>query len=59
MSLVSAERASEEHDLILVSACLLGIDCRYDGESCPNARVSALATRGKVMSKETLPEDQM
>ena len=27
---------------ILVSACLLGIPCRYDGKSMPNERVMAL-----------------
>ena len=30
---------------ILVSACLLGIKCRYDGRSVPNERVKALAKK--------------
>ena len=30
---------------ILVSACLLGVCCRYDGESKPNADVIALRDR--------------
>ena len=30
---------------IIVSACLLGIPCRYDGRSCPNGKVIALAKR--------------
>lgn len=30
---------------ILVSACLLGTPCRYDGQSKPNAEVMALAER--------------
>jgi len=30
---------------ILVSACLLGIKCRYDGRSVPNERVIALAEK--------------
>ncbi len=30
---------------ILVSACLLGTPCRYDGASKPNARVMALSAR--------------
>ena len=30
---------------ILVSACLLGVCCRYDGESKPNASVTALRER--------------
>lgn len=27
---------------LLISACLLGLRCRYDGESCPNLAVEAL-----------------
>jgi uncharacterized protein YbbK (DUF523 family) len=50
MNLVSAERKEQGHDLTLVSACLLGIACRFDGQSCPNAKLNALATRGKVVS---------
>lgn len=30
---------------ILVSACLLGINCRYDGKSKPNEKVIRLATK--------------
>ena len=30
-------------DAILVSACLLGVPCRYDGKSKPNAAVKALS----------------
>ena len=30
---------------VLVSACLLGICCRYDGKSKPNEKVMALAER--------------
>ncbi|MCR5300365.1 MAG: DUF523 domain-containing protein [Erysipelotrichaceae bacterium] len=30
---------------IIVSACLLGIPCRYDGKSCPNERVLKLAEK--------------
>ena len=30
-------------EAILVSACLLGVPCRYDGKSLPNAAVAALA----------------
>lgn len=46
---VNAEPRVQEHDLILVSACLLGVACRYDGESCHSAKVNALATRGEVL----------
>ena len=28
--------------IILVSRCLLGCACRYDGQSCPNEKVLAL-----------------
>ena len=27
---------------ILVSACLLGVNCRYKGDSCPNAKIIGL-----------------
>lgn len=30
---------------IIVSACLLGLPCRYDGKSCPNERVLKLAEK--------------
>ena len=30
---------------LLISACLLGVRCRYDGESCPNLAVEALMKR--------------
>ena len=30
---------------LLISACLLGVRCRYDGESCPNLAVEALMER--------------
>ena len=30
---------------IVVSGCLLGIPCRYDGKSCPNERVLKLAEK--------------
>lgn len=49
MNFVSAERKEHECALILVSACLLGVACRFDGQSCPNAKLNALATQGKVL----------
>jgi uncharacterized protein YbbK (DUF523 family) len=33
----------------LVSACLVGIPCRYDGGSRPNDQLQDLAARGKVL----------
>ena len=36
-------------DLILVSACLLGVVCRYDGKSCPVAKLRDLAIHGRVV----------
>jgi uncharacterized protein YbbK (DUF523 family) len=35
--------------LLLVSACLVGIPCRYDGDSCPDDQLQALVTQGKVL----------
>ena len=35
--------------LLLVSACLVGIPCRYDGGSCPHDRLQALAAQGDVL----------
>ena len=35
--------------MILVSACLLGCACRYDGQSKPNPLVQELARRGLAM----------
>ena len=34
---------------ILVSACLLGLQCRYDGESRPNGAVLALAEKHQLV----------
>ena len=39
-----------EHGLSLVSACLLGVACRFDGQSCPAPELNALATRGRVIA---------
>ena len=36
-------------DKLLVSACLLGKPCRYDGRSKPDARVLALAERYELI----------
>lgn len=36
-------------ELVLVSACLLGVDCRYDGQSCPQAFLRDLAARGSLV----------
>ena len=35
--------------LIVVSACLLGMDCRYDSQSCPNRWLRKLAALGYVL----------
>ena len=35
--------------MILVSACLLGCACRYDGQSKPNPLAQELARRGLVV----------
>ena len=34
---------------LLVSACLVGIPCRYDGGSCPHDQLQALAAQGDVL----------
>jgi uncharacterized protein YbbK (DUF523 family) len=34
---------------LLVSACLVGIPCQYDGSSCPYDQLQALATQGDVL----------
>lgn len=39
-----------EKNLYLVSACLCGIPCRYDGKSSPNEKVKKL-----VQSKKAIP----
>ena len=35
--------------LILVSACLLGVDCRFDAQSCPEVTLRKLAAQGRVV----------
>lgn len=34
---------------IIVSACLAGINCRYDGGTCENERIRNLVERGKAI----------
>ena len=41
---------------ILVSACLLGVCCRYDGKGNPNADVLSLLGRGDVTLIPVCPE---
>lgn len=52
VSKVYARRAPfvrEDRMKILVSACLLGVPCRYDGASKPNAAVIALAKQHQLI----------
>ena len=44
---VSTKR--ENRELILVSACLLGIACRYDGHSCPAASLRDMGAKGRLL----------
>ena len=41
---------------VLVSACLLGVCCRYDGKGNPNSEVLALLDRDDVMLIPVCPE---
>ncbi|RMF47341.1 MAG: DUF523 domain-containing protein [Deltaproteobacteria bacterium] len=43
-------------DSILVSACLLGVACRYDGGSKPNAKVIDLIRRHNLRAVPVCPE---
>jgi uncharacterized protein YbbK (DUF523 family) len=43
---VSPEKAGS---LLLVSACLVGIPCQYDGGNCPNDQIQDLAAQGDVL----------
>lgn len=47
---VTTDPDARERDLLLVSACLLGVACRFDGQSCPAPEMTNLATRGKVVA---------
>ncbi len=49
MGAMTADQDNYEHELNLVSACLLGVACRYDGQSCQSPELTGLATRGKVV----------
>lgn len=44
-----ADKGIPKRELILVSACLLGVTCRYDGQSCPDAELRDLAAHGCVV----------
>lgn len=36
--------------MILVSACLAGVNCRYDGKSCKNEDISKLISQDKAIA---------
>lgn len=38
-----------QKEAVLISACLLGIPCRYDGKSLPDASVQSLAERFRLI----------
>jgi len=40
---------THEPALVLVSACLLGVNCRYDGRSCPEPGLRDLAAFGRLV----------
>jgi len=46
LDLVSPEKTASP---LLVSACLVGIPCRYDGGSCPHDQLQALAAQGDAL----------
>lgn len=39
----------KDNDVYIVSACLVGVACRYDGKSKPNLQVIALMQQGRVI----------
>ena len=49
MCSVIGDQEEQERDLKLVSACLLGIACRFDGQSCPAPELHKPAVRGEVV----------
>ena len=46
---VTVDREKQQPELKLVSACLLGVACRFDGRSCPVPELQNLAARGLVV----------
>jgi uncharacterized protein YbbK (DUF523 family) len=46
MGVVTTDREVPKPELYLVSACLLGVACRFDGKSCPVPELNDVATRG-------------
>ena len=42
--------AQAGRNMILVSACLAGVDCRYDGRNCLSAAVRSLVRSGKAIA---------
>jgi uncharacterized protein YbbK (DUF523 family) len=50
MDVVTTDREKQEQDLVLVSACLLGVACRFDGQSCPAPEIRDLAVKGKAIA---------
>ena len=50
MGVMITDPDAQEPDLLLVSACLLGVACRFDGQSCPAPEIAHLAARGRVVA---------
>jgi uncharacterized protein YbbK (DUF523 family) len=46
MGVVTADREVLQHELHLVSACLLGAACRFDGKSSPAPELYDMVTKG-------------
>ena len=46
---VTIDREGQQPNLNLVSACLLGVACRFDGQSCPVPELNDLAAMGLVV----------
>lgn|SRR5574341_216633 len=39
----------EDKEIYIVSACLVGVKCRYDGDSKPNSQVISLMRQGRAI----------
>lgn len=46
---MNGEQMIDKSDLILASACLLGVACRFDGQGCLENRLCDLAAAGRVV----------
>ena len=46
--MITADGKQQTHEIVLVSSCLAGINCRYDGANCQDEEILKMWRRGQA-----------